>query len=84
MNNAIHTYKQVRVCLADTGELLLALPIYADQKGAIFNEKEMKTLTDLSVNLGIYEKLGYIMYHPSQPFSFYMNSLELFTDLGEL
>ena len=80
----IDNYAETRVVIAPSGELILALPVYANQNGAIFDETQMKSMTGLKVGLGIYEKIGYMMYHPKQDFSFYMNSLELFTDLGEL
>lgn len=80
----IDDYTETRVVLAPSGELLLALPVYANSNGAIFNEDEMNKLTGLKVGLGIYEKIGYMMYHPKQDFSFYMNSIELFEDLGTL
>lgn len=80
----IDDYAETKVVMSPNGELLLALPVYANQNGALFNEDEMKGLTGLKVGLGVYEKLGYLMYHPNQDFSFYMSSLDLFQDLGEL
>jgi len=80
----IDNYAETRVVIAQSGELILALPVYANQNGSLFNEKEIKSLTGLSVSIGCYEKIGYMMYHPSQEFSFYMNSIDLFTDLGNL
>lgn len=80
----IDDYAETKVVMSPNGEILLALPIYANQNGALFNEDEMKNLTGLKVGLGVYEKLGYLMYHPNQDFSFYMSSLKLFKDLGDL
>jgi hypothetical protein len=80
----IDDYAETRVVIAPSGELVLALPVYANQNGSLFNEKEIKSLTGLNVSIGCYEKIGYVMYHPSQELSFYMNSLDLFTDLGNL
>lgn len=80
----LDTYSEARVVLAPSGELLIALPIYANQNGAIFDEEQMKQIFNLKGSVGIYEKFGYLMYHPSQEFSFYMKGLDLFTDLGVL
>lgn len=80
----IESYSETKVVIAPSGELLLALPIYANQNGAIFDEDQMQQLVALKVSTGIYEKLGYLMYHPNQEFSFYMQSLKLFKDLGSL
>lgn len=84
----LESYAEARVVLAPSGELVLALPIYANQNGALFNSEEIKAMTgDSSVekmSVGFYEQFGYLMYNPEFPYSFYMKSLELFEDLGEL
>ena len=80
----IEDYAETRVVIAPNGELILALPVYANQNGNLFEEEEIKSLTGLNLSVGCYEKIGYMMYHPSQELSFYMNSLDLFTDLGNL
>lgn len=80
----LEDYTETVVILSPSGELLLALPIYANQTGALFNESEMKALTGVSVAIGCYEKFGYLLYHPGQDFSFYMQSIELFENLGKL
>ncbi len=81
----IDGYSETKVVMAPNGELLLALPIYANQNGAMFGESEMATLVGTNnVSIGIYEGFGYLLYHPKQDFSFYMQSLKLFKDLGDL
>lgn len=80
----IDQYVETRVIMSPLGELLLALPIYADQKGAIVGEKDLESLIGLKASLGIYEQFGFLVYHPSSDFSFYLESIELFEDLGTL
>lgn len=81
----ISDYSECRVILAPSGELVLALPIYANQNGAIFEPEDLKDFgTKDNVSIGIYENFGYLLYHPEQEFSFYMQSLKLFEDLGKL
>ena len=81
----IESYEETRVVLAPSGELALALPIYADQGKAIFKPKDVESIVDLkNVGIGIYEHFGYLIYHPTQQYSFYLKSLDLFEDLGEL
>lgn len=41
----IDSYKEAKVVMSPNGELLLALPIYADQSKAIFNPKEVESIT---------------------------------------
>lgn len=84
----IESYNEVKVVLAPSGELLLALPIYANQTGALFNGDDLVSFTaDTTLNkcsLGIYESMGYLIHHPAEAFCFYMKSLDLFEDLGAL
>ncbi len=81
----IESYEEVKVVLAPSGELALALPIYADQGKAVLSPKEVKSLIGVgNVGIGIYEQFGYLIYHPKQAFSFYVKSLEMFEDLGGL
>jgi hypothetical protein len=85
----IDSYSEVRVVLAPSGEFLLALPIYANENGALFGASELRSFTEDSsipsnVSIGVYEHMGFLLYHPEQPVSFYMKSLELFEDLGNL
>jgi hypothetical protein len=85
----IDSYLEVRVILSPSGEILLALPIYANQSGALFSNDQLVNFTgDTSipsnVTIGVYEKMGFMLYHPEQPYSFYMKSIDLFEDLGEL
>lgn len=85
----VETYSEARVVLAPSGELLIALPVYANQNGALFNSKELKAATGdkkipKNMSIGIYEKFGYLMHNPDQPFNFFLNSIDLFEDLGEL
>lgn len=75
--------------MSPNGELLQAIPIYSNETGALFNSQELNSITGSTdipknVSLGIYEHMGFMLYHPSQPFSFYMKSLDLFEDLGKL
>jgi hypothetical protein len=81
----IESYTETKVVLARSGELLLALPVYANQMGALLSEDTMKTFTGTEkISIGVYERMGYIMYHPTQSFTFYLKSIDLFEDLGEL
>jgi len=85
----IENYSEARVALAPSGELILALPIYANQDGLLFNSEELKSVLGDSeipknTSVGIYEHFGYLVYNPELPYSFYMKSLELFEDLGAL
>lgn len=85
----IDSYSETRVVLAPSGDFLLALPIYANENGALFDSPELQSFTGDSsipsnVSIGIYEHMGFLLYHPEQPVSFYMKSLELFEDLGKL
>lgn len=85
----IESYSEARVVLAPSGDFLLALPIYANQNEALFDVDELKGVTGddsipSNVSIGIYEHMGFLLYHPEQPVSFYMKSLELFEDLGKL
>jgi len=81
----IDSYNETRVVMSPNGELLLALPIYADQKGAILSTQDVESIVGVKgVSMGIYEKLGFLMYHPNSEFSFYLKSLDLFEDLGSL
>ena len=82
--DGIDSYAEARCVMAPSGELLIALPIYANQNGAIFKDNEMANLVGLSINLGCYENMGYLCYTPASDFAFYMNSIDLFEDLGEL
>jgi hypothetical protein len=84
MSNNIDTYAEVRVIIAPSGDLLLALPTYANQTVNIVDADDMKMISGLKLSLGCYEKLGYMIYHPQNEFSFFINSLDLFTDLGAL
>ena len=79
----IDSFSEARVVISPSGELLLALPIYANQNGAILDEKDIG-MVGLKLSVGFYEQFGYLVYHPSQPYSFYMKNLDLFEDLGEL
>ena len=85
----IDSYSETRVVLAPSGEFLLALPIYANENGALFNSDEIRSFagdSSLTSNLsiGIYQHMGFLLYHPEQSMSFYMKSLDLFEDLGKL
>lgn len=85
----IDSYSETRVVLAPSGDFLLALPIYANENGALLGSPELQSFTGDSsipsnVSIGIYEHMGFLLYHPEQPVSFYMKSLELFEDLGKL
>jgi hypothetical protein len=85
----IDSYSEVRVVLAPSGDFLLALPIYANENGALFNSDEVRSFigdnsVPSNVSIGVYEHMGFLLYHPTQPYSFYMKSLELFEDLGNL
>lgn len=85
----IDSYSEVRVVLTPHGDLLLALPIYANQDGALFDNDQLVSITGDSgipknITIGIYENMGFLLYHPTQPFSFYMKSLDLMEDLGNL
>jgi hypothetical protein len=85
----IDSYSEVKVVLAPSGELLLALPIYANQNGALFDNDQLVSFTGdtgipSNVTIGVYEKMGFMLYHPDQPCSIYMKSIDLFEDLGEL
>jgi hypothetical protein len=85
----IDSYSEVRVVLAPSGDYLLALPIYANQNGALFENDQLVSITgdnDIpgNVTIGIYEKMGFLLYHPEQSATLYMKSLDLFEDLGEL
>jgi hypothetical protein len=80
----IDSYKETRVLIAPSGEIVLGLPIYADQQGALFNEKDMQQLIGMKLTMGLYEKLGYLIHHPKQQFTIFMNSIDQFEDLGEL
>jgi len=85
----IDSYSETRVILTPSGEIFLALPIYSNESGALFNSEELKSLIGdgeipANVSVGMYEHMGFLLYHPDQPFSFYMRSIELFEDLGKL
>lgn len=81
----IESYNETRVVMSQNGELLLALPIYANQKGALLEEGVVESITGAkSISIGIYESFGYLIYHPESDFSFYLKSLDLFEDLGSL
>lgn len=85
----IESYEEARVVLADSGELFLALPIYANQTGVVFDARTVrKMIKDKkfpgNAYVGLYEHMGYLLYNPFQPMAFYMNSLKLFQDLGTL
>ena len=84
----LDSYSEARVVMAPTGDLFITLPIYANQNGALFNSKAIEAITGenlpSNVSIGIYERMGYLLYHPTELFAFYMNSLDLFEDLGEL
>lgn len=81
----IEDWSETKVVLAPSGDLLLALPIYANQSGAIFDQKDTENLVGLKkISIGVYEDLGYLLYHPNQDFMFYMKSLDLFEDLGKI
>jgi hypothetical protein len=83
----IESYAESKVVMAPSGELLLALPVYANQNGMIFDNKQIKDLTKEkfanNVSIGIYEKLGYLLYHPDA-ITIYVNSLDEFVDMGKL
>jgi hypothetical protein len=81
----IESYNETRVVMSPNGELLLALPIYANQKGALLEEGVVESITGTKrVSIGIYESFGYLIYHPINECSFYLKSLDLFEDLGGL
>lgn len=81
----IEDYEETRVIMSPNGELLLALPIYADQSKVILKPKEVESIIGVpKIGIGIYEQFGYLFYHPAQSVSWYMKSLDLFEDLGEL
>lgn len=80
----ISDYVESKVVMAPNGELLIALPIYADQSKVIMSAKEVEEIIGVSVSFGVYEQFGFLLYHPKQEFSFYMKSLDLFEVLGDL
>ena len=81
----IDSYNETRVVMSPNGELLLALPIYANQNGALLDDGVVESITGIpKMSIGIYESFGFLMYHPESEFSFYMKSLGLFEDLGSL
>jgi hypothetical protein len=81
----IETFAEARAVMAPTGELLIALPIYANETGALFEGSDMEKMgLNKTMSIGMYQQFGYLMYHPSQEVSFYMQTLDLFTDLGVL
>jgi len=81
----IDSYSETRVVMSPNGELLLALPIYANQNGALLNDGVVESITGIpKMSIGIYENFGFLMYHPESDFSFYLKSLDLFEDLGSL
>lgn len=88
MNNGIDTYAEVRVILTRTGELALALPIYANETGKfILNETETYELTDIkNISFACIVKLGYMVYHNNLNLGMpiFLNSLACFEDLGLL
>jgi len=85
-NTNIDTFQSTRVFLTPTGEYVLALPIFADEKGSIFNKSDMEKMTGVSVSVGFYDHIGYIIYHPE--FGEHLMNREVtdsfFEDLGSL
>jgi len=84
----IESYSESKVILTPAGELCIALPIYANQNGVLFSAKDIKKTIDKkapdNMSIGVFEKMGFLIYHPDHPVSFYMKSVDLFDDLGEL
>lgn len=81
----IEDYVETKVIMAPSGELLLALPIYADQSQVLLNEQQVESITGVKrVSFGVYEKFGYLLYSPQTKVSFYLQSIDLFEDLGVL
>lgn len=81
----IEDYGGARAVMSPSGELLIALPIYADQSGVIMDSNTVESITGVAkISFGVYEQFGFLIYNPSIPYSFYVQSLDLFEDLGEL
>ena len=64
METNVDSYPETRVFLAPSGELMLALPIYANQAGAFFDEDEVDKIAGVKLSMGIYDRIGYVAYHP--------------------
>lgn len=86
MNDSkLHYYKSTRVLVTPSGELMLALPIYADEAGAIMSAKDVGEITGINLSIGIYDHIGYIIFHPEiGECVFSRDALRLFEDLGEI
>ena len=85
--SAVDSYESTRVFLSKSGEIVLALPIYADEtNNVILNSSEINSITGLpNLSFGVYDHIGYVMYNPELgEFIMNRNALDLFEDLGKL
>ena len=83
----VDQYYDVRVVMATSAELCLALPIYADETDAILDNNMIDSMSG-SVNklsFRVSQKIGYILYHPKHGEMIFNNKLmDLVEDLGRL
>lgn len=90
MNNSgenLSSYFDARVFLAPSAELVIALPVYADQTEALFEAEVVSNMTQTNNNLSfrVAEQIGYIIYHPEIGTSIFIRELPKFMeDLGKL
>lgn len=84
--SAIPSYESTRVVLCKSGELLLALPVYANETGSFLTEIDIQDITGIpNMSIGIYDHIGYVMFSPVVgEFVMGRKALELFEDLGKL
>ena len=66
METHIDSYSETRVFLAtNNGELMLALPIYANHAGAILESDDVKKIAGVELSIGMYDHIGYVAFHPT-------------------
>lgn len=80
----IDTFPNTRVFLSNSGEFVLALPIYAEGVESDLTHMTIE-LGDNGVQVNYLGHIGYIVYHPEfGEMVFNSNVTDLFEDLGTL
>lgn len=83
--NNMHTYSEAITVMAPSGVLSVSLPIYTSDNGILMDEKDCEGIIGININIFFGQKIGYLIYNEIlSEFPFFMNSIDLFEDLGKI
>lgn len=81
----IDTFPGTRVLLSENGEMVLALPIFAEGVDSGEDTKMTINVSDRGIDLEYLGHVGYIIYHPEFGEMVFNTQIhDLFEDLGKL